>query len=138
MVELNERYVRQQWTLLSDDQVQKVLAVMQKYEPNRWWESEDKKVLAKWQLFEPILLCDFADYHEGIELLLCRPVWTHEFGLNEDGLKKEAGIAIQRMDSGASGSLTDAEREANIQAGIASIYRAGKPVIFVNSDNLGA
>lgn len=28
-------------------------------------------------------------FHEAVEKALGRPVWTHEFGLNWDGLKKE-------------------------------------------------
>jgi hypothetical protein len=31
----------------------------------------------------------FEVFHEAIEKALGRPVWTHEFGLNMEGLKKE-------------------------------------------------
>ncbi len=31
----------------------------------------------------------FPVFHEALEKAVGRPVWTHEFGLNLDGLKRE-------------------------------------------------
>ena len=35
---------------------------------------------------------DFGDFHSGVEKLLGRPVWTHEFAFSRDpgGLQEEA------------------------------------------------
>jgi hypothetical protein len=76
----------------------RVHEVKKKYGDNRWWESEDPVHLATWQLFEPILMCDFSKFHEGVEKLLDRPVYTHEFVANHDELLQQATIAIHRRE----------------------------------------
>jgi hypothetical protein len=40
-------------------------------------------------MFEELLCMPFDVFHEAVEKTLGRPVWTHEFGLNFDGLKAE-------------------------------------------------
>lgn len=40
------------------------------------------------QLRQQLLCMDFGDFHEGLEALLDRPVWTHEFA-DSDGLYQE-------------------------------------------------
>lgn len=50
------------------------------------WSYEEK---VKFQLFQSRLAMPFDVFHEAIEKTLKRPVFTHEFGLNLDGLKKE-------------------------------------------------
>ena len=67
---------------------QKVLEVRSKYD-NEWWNSEDPMEVAMGQLNEPTLIMDFRKFHEAIEKALGRPVYTHEFGINADGLKEE-------------------------------------------------
>lgn len=47
-----------------------IFKTMEKYGDNKWWEFEDKREMAKWQIFEPILMVDFSDFHEGVESLL--------------------------------------------------------------------
>ncbi|SRR6266567_5087366 len=67
---------------------QACLQAMQKYGSNHWWEpGVDPRDLAYYQLKEPIMLVEFARFHEAVELLLGRPVWTHEFG----------GMGIKRL-----------------------------------------
>lgn len=44
---------------------------------------------ARFQMFQDKLCMDFGDFHRAIEMALGRPVWTHEFGLNRDGLIQE-------------------------------------------------
>jgi hypothetical protein len=44
---------------------------------------------ATFQLYEEKLCMPFDVFHEAIEKTLSRPVLTHEFGLNIDGLKEE-------------------------------------------------
>ena len=53
------------------------------------WESWDDKTLATFQLLQDKLCVDFSRFHAAIEKTLGRPVYTHEFGLNRDGLIKE-------------------------------------------------
>jgi len=62
---------------------------MEKYGDNKWWESENLKEIAYYQFNEDVLLIDFVKYHEAMEKLLGRSVFTHEFGLNIEGLKQE-------------------------------------------------
>ena len=50
------------------------------------WSYEQK---VKFQLFQDRLSMPFDVFHEAIEKVLKRPVYTHEFGLNRDGLQKE-------------------------------------------------
>ena len=46
----------------------------------RWWELDGlKDDAALIQLRQPRLVMPFADFQDGIEKLLGRPVWTHEF-----------------------------------------------------------
>lgn len=42
------------------------------------------------QLRQRLLCMPFDKFHEGLEALLGRPVFTHELGLNYDGLIAEA------------------------------------------------
>lgn len=79
----------------SFETVKKCLEQMEKFGDNRWWNSEDKRVLGYYQLMNPILLVSFDKFHEALEFLLGRPVWTHEMGLNYDGLKAEAERAFK-------------------------------------------
>jgi len=56
---------------------------------SKFWETMSFKERATFQLFEDLLCMPFDVFHEAIEKTLGRPVWTHEFGLDLDGLKKE-------------------------------------------------
>ena len=55
----------------------------------KWWERKTHREISEFQLFEDKLCCPFGIFHEAIEKTLGRSVYTHEFGLNADGLKKE-------------------------------------------------
>jgi hypothetical protein len=68
---------------------------MAKYGDNHWWEPDvDKRTMAYYQIQEPIqLVMPFSRFREAIKILLGRSVWTHEFGLNEQGLIEEARAA---------------------------------------------
>jgi hypothetical protein len=54
-----------------------------------FWEAMSFRDRAIFQMFEDRLCMPFSVFHEAIEKALDRPVFTHEFGLNRDGLKKE-------------------------------------------------
>ncbi len=56
---------------------------------SEFWTSLTFEEIAKFQLFEPKLCMPFSIFHEAVEKTLGRPVYTHEFGLNWDGLKSE-------------------------------------------------
>jgi hypothetical protein len=58
------------------------------YESN-FWEDMTYAERAKFQMFEEKLCMPFGVFHEAVEKALGRPVFTHEFGINMDGLKKE-------------------------------------------------
>lgn len=55
----------------------------------KWWEILSNKEIVGFQLFENRLCMPFDIYHRAVEKVLGRPVWTHEFGLNIEGLRKE-------------------------------------------------
>ena len=76
-----------------------IIETMNKYEVEgiRWWESTDLVFVAMFQIFEPVLMVDFSDFHVGLEELLGRPVFTHEMGINLNGLKQEAKEAVKRI-----------------------------------------
>ena len=54
-----------------------------------WWKEKTYQEIAKFQLFTTELCCPFDVFHEAVEKSLDRPVFTHEFGLNYDGICKE-------------------------------------------------
>ena len=56
-----------------------------------WWVGRPAREIASFQLFEDKLCCPFNIFHAAIEEALGRPVFTHEFGLNYEGLCKELG-----------------------------------------------
>jgi hypothetical protein len=56
---------------------------------SKFWETMTMRERAVFQMFESRLCMPFSVFHEAMEATLGRPVWTHEFGLNADGLKKE-------------------------------------------------
>ena len=54
-----------------------------------WWKDMDKSEVARLQLNQKKLCMDFGAFHEAVEVLLGRSVWTHEFA-EPDKLKAEA------------------------------------------------
>jgi hypothetical protein len=55
---------------------------------SKFWEGMSMEEIAKFQLFEDKLCMPFDIFHEAIEKVLNRPVFTHEFAYS-DNLKKE-------------------------------------------------
>jgi len=55
----------------------------------KFWKDMTAESIVRFQLFEKKLCMPFGVFHEAVEKVLKRPVWTHEFGMNNDGLKKE-------------------------------------------------
>ena len=62
-----------------------------KFAESKIWETENwtARQIVEFQLFQKILCMPFDVFHEAMEKALGRPVYTHEFGLNVEGLKKE-------------------------------------------------
>ncbi len=54
-----------------------------------WWKGMDAKKVFEFQMRTKELCMDFGEFHRIVEAALGRPVWTHEFGLNWDGLLDE-------------------------------------------------
>lgn len=53
------------------------------------WKSWTAKQRATFQIHQECLCMPFGEFHRAVEEALGRPVWTHEFGVNLDGLKAE-------------------------------------------------
>lgn len=60
-----------------------------KLNDSKWYEGKSDYDICKFQLFESKLCMPFSIFHEALENCLKRPVYTHELGLNLDGIKKE-------------------------------------------------
>ena len=56
---------------------------------NKCYEGMSKRQIAEFQIEQDRLCVPFDVFHKAIEKTLGRPVFTHEFALNRDGLKKE-------------------------------------------------
>jgi len=56
---------------------------------SEFWKTMSAKDLALFQLEVKKLCMPFSVFHKAIEEALNRPVWTHEMGLNWEGLKEE-------------------------------------------------
>lgn len=54
-----------------------------------WWKRRSATEIAHHQLHVAELCCPFDVFHQALEKALGRPVWTHEMGLNWDGLVDE-------------------------------------------------
>lgn len=53
------------------------------------WREMDDRQRAVFQMEQDKLCMPFSVFHESIEKALGRPVFTHEFGLNREGLRAE-------------------------------------------------
>jgi len=56
---------------------------------SKFWEGMTHRQIAEFQMCECKLCMPFPVFHEAVEKTLGRPVYTHEFGLNFQGLKDE-------------------------------------------------
>lgn len=53
------------------------------------WHDWNHEQIVRLQLFQDKLCVPFNQFHEAIEAVLGRPVYTHEFGLNWNGIVAE-------------------------------------------------
>lgn len=56
---------------------------------SKFWESMSYRDRAVFQMHEPRLCMPFDVFHEAVEKTLGRPVFTHEFSMNKEGLQRE-------------------------------------------------
>lgn len=56
---------------------------------SKWWVGKTDYEIAKFQLFTEELSLPFDIFQNSMEKVLGRPIFTHEFGLNFDGLADE-------------------------------------------------
>jgi hypothetical protein len=61
------------------------------HDANRW-QLMTQEELAVFQLNQQFLAMPFPVFHEAVEKLLGRPVWTHEFADSESLLAELAGV----------------------------------------------
>ena len=53
------------------------------------WKEMNFRQRAEFQMLQRLLCMPFDVFQEAMEKTLNRPVYTHEFGLNHDGLSQE-------------------------------------------------
>lgn len=56
---------------------------------SNFWEGMIHRDIAVFQMNEKRLCMPFGVFHEAVEKTLGRPVWTHEFTMNCDGILAE-------------------------------------------------
>jgi hypothetical protein len=56
---------------------------------SKFYERMSHKDIARFQINQEKLCMPFSVFHEAVEVTLGRPVFTHEFGVNAEGLKAE-------------------------------------------------
>jgi hypothetical protein len=56
---------------------------------SEFWKTMSKREIAEFQMATAELCTPFDVFHEAMEDSLGRPIWTHEFALNFEGLWKE-------------------------------------------------
>jgi len=56
---------------------------------SEFWKDMSYRAQAEFQMNTNRLCMPFDVFHEAMEKTLGRSVWTHEFGLNPEGLRKE-------------------------------------------------
>lgn len=56
---------------------------------SHWWELCTEREIAEVQLFTAELCMPFSRFHEALEKSLRRPVFTHELGMDYDGICAE-------------------------------------------------
>jgi hypothetical protein len=100
------------------------LDAMAPYNDNKWWEPDvDPRKFAYYQLNEPILLGTSEHFFGSVELLLGRPVYTHEFSsIGIDNLKQEA----ERAWTYQIGCTSDAERKERVMESIEKLEKWAK------------
>lgn len=56
---------------------------------SNWWHGLSAREIASFQLFTTEMCLPFGEFHKALEESLARPAWTHELGMNFDGIVAE-------------------------------------------------
>lgn len=56
---------------------------------SKWWEGKTHREIVEFQMLTKELCMPFPIFHEALEKTIGRPVFTHELGLNFDGIMEE-------------------------------------------------
>ena len=56
------------------------------------WENWTNEEIVRFQLFQEKLCMDFSRFHEAVEAVLDRPVYTHEFAWADEVKKEYLGV----------------------------------------------
>jgi hypothetical protein len=56
---------------------------------SHWWEFATQREIAEFQMDAQLMCCPFGVFHKAVEDTLGRPVFTHEFDMDWDGIKAE-------------------------------------------------
>ena len=105
--------------------VKACLEHMETFGENRWWLSEDKRVLGYYQLQCSRLLVPWDKFVNALDVLLGRGVYTHEFAWGREALRAEAERAFNgKPDS-------EEEKARTVQKSIEKLVDSGIPVMVV-------
>lgn len=63
------------------------------FHDNEQWKGMSFKQKAILQISQEKLCMPFGIFHEAVEKTIGRPVFTHEFGVNADGIRAEIELA---------------------------------------------
>lgn len=74
-----------------------VYDLMNRYD-EAWWEFEDNRLRAGYQVFEDVLIIPLEEYKEGLSSLLSRPVSSAELERNKQQLQEEVREAIPQLE----------------------------------------
>ncbi len=107
---------------------------MQKYSSNRWWESDDPVTIAKNQFAEPRLLSPMSVYKQGLSIITGRDIYTHDFALDKENLKREVELGLRRLEKGLKTSDEYKEHATRRSIEILSDYcqRTGKKLVSLD------
>lgn len=84
------------------------------------WEGWTHRERAEFQLQQRRLAMPFGVFHESVEKALGRPVWTHEFGLNWEGLCMELYGLAEPPDISGIVAMIPEEKRVIVRPGGAS------------------
>lgn len=129
----NQEYVRE----VKDEQTkQALLAAMQPYGENHWWESPDPKERAYYQTLESHLKSGIwfyapNQYRQDLVVLLGRAVYSHEF------YTADATLLIQEVERAwrwGVGVTSTTERDERLKAGMRQIEqgRTSQEILYID------
>lgn len=80
-----------------EQQIKSIVNTMKKYGDNHWWENKDPRILAYWQVNEPMLIIPWDIFDSGLQNLLGRKVTDKEYAFDVPQLKLEAEVKYKNL-----------------------------------------